>query len=38
MVELAQRGGIVSDRLIGNRWADATALEPRVRALIGDGG
>jgi peroxiredoxin len=38
MVELARRGGIVTDRLIGNRWADATALEPRVRALIGDGG
>ena len=34
MVELARRGGIVADRLIGNRWDSAAALEPRVRALL----
>jgi peroxiredoxin len=33
MVELARRGGIVVDRLIGNRWDSAAALEPGVRAL-----
>jgi peroxiredoxin len=33
MVELARRGGVVADRLIGNRWDSAAALEPRVRAL-----
>jgi peroxiredoxin len=33
MVELARRGGVVVDRLIGNRWDSAAALEPRVRAL-----
>jgi peroxiredoxin len=34
MVELARRGGIVADRLIGNQWDSAAALEPRVRALV----
>ena len=34
MVELARRGGIVADRLIGNRWDSAAALAPRVRALL----
>jgi peroxiredoxin len=34
MVELARRGGIVVDRLIGNQWDSAAALEPRVRALL----
>ena len=34
MVELARRGGVVVDRLIGNRWDSAAALEPRVRALV----
>jgi peroxiredoxin len=34
MVELARRGGVVVDRLIGNRWDNAAALEPRVRALV----
>jgi peroxiredoxin len=34
MVELAHRGGIVSDRLIGNRWDSAAALAPKVRALL----
>jgi peroxiredoxin len=34
MVELARRGGVVADRLIGNQWDSADALEPRVRALL----
>ncbi len=34
MAELAARGGIVRDRLIGGRWATAAALEPRVAALV----
>jgi peroxiredoxin len=34
MVELARRGGVVVDRLIGNQWDSAGALEPRVRALL----
>ena len=38
MVELARRGGIVAERLIGNRWDSAAALEPRVRALLRAGG
>jgi peroxiredoxin len=33
MVELAGRGGIVQDRLIGDRWQSAAALAPRIRAL-----
>ena len=33
MVELARRGGIVQDRLIGDRWQTASALAPRVAAL-----
>lgn len=33
MAELAARGGIVRDRLIGNRWSTAGALAPRVTAL-----
>ena len=37
MVELARRGGIVADRLIGNRWQTSTRLAPRVRALLGTG-
>jgi peroxiredoxin len=38
MAELATRGGIVRDRLIGNRWESIAALEPRVAALLrGDG-
>jgi hypothetical protein len=35
MVELAARGGVVSDRLIGDRWASAAALAPRIQALAG---
>ena len=39
MVELARRGGLVAERLIGNRWGSAASLAPRVRALLrGDGG
>jgi peroxiredoxin len=34
MAELAARGGIVRDRLIGNRWSSSQALAPRVQALI----
>ena len=34
MAELAGRGGIVRDRLIGDHWATAAALDPRVRALV----
>jgi peroxiredoxin len=33
MVELAARGGIVRDRLIGDPWASVAALTPRVAAL-----
>jgi peroxiredoxin len=38
MVELARRGGIVVDRLIGDRWDTAASLEPRVRALLSGAG
>jgi hypothetical protein len=34
MVELAYRGGVVADRLIGNHWLSAPALAARVRALL----
>lgn len=34
MAELAARGGIVRDRLIGDRWSTAAALAPRVAALL----
>lgn len=34
MAELAYRGGIVRDRLIGDQWQTSGALYPRVRALI----
>ena len=34
MLELAYRGGIVNDRLIGDRWQTAAALAPRVQALL----
>ncbi|MGH2858500.1 MAG: hypothetical protein ACRDMJ_13585 [Solirubrobacteraceae bacterium] len=33
MVELARRGGVVADRLIGDHWQTAAALAPRVRGL-----
>ena len=34
MFELAYRGGIVKDRLIGDRWQTPAALAPRVQALV----
>jgi peroxiredoxin len=34
MAELAYRGGIVEDRLIGDRWETGAALAPRVAALV----
>ncbi len=34
MVELAYRGGIVADRLVGDHWLSATALAARVRAML----
>jgi hypothetical protein len=37
MVELAARGGVVRERLIGNRWQTAAALGPHVRALLRTG-
>jgi peroxiredoxin len=38
MIELAYRGGIVRDRLIGDRWIPAAAIEPSVRSLLASGG
>ncbi len=38
MVEMADRGGIVRSRLIGNRWQTAAALMPYVRGLSAAGG
>jgi peroxiredoxin len=35
MVEMADRGGIVRSRLVGDRWQTAAALAPRVRDLAG---
>jgi AhpC/TSA family len=37
MAELAYRGGIVRDRLIGDQWQTSSALYPRVRALVDAG-
>jgi hypothetical protein len=37
LVELAYRGGLVADRLIGDRWLRAAALAARVRALLAGG-
>ncbi len=34
MVELAYRGGTVSDRLIGDHWLDPNTLAARVRAML----
>jgi peroxiredoxin len=34
LLELAYRGGIVQDRLIGEHWARPAALAQRVRALL----
>ncbi len=35
MAELADRGGTVRDRLVGDRWQTAAALAPHVRELAG---
>ncbi len=35
LIELAKRGGIVADRLIGNHWLQPQALAQRVRSLVG---
>ncbi|MGI8428357.1 MAG: hypothetical protein ACR2OB_03420 [Solirubrobacteraceae bacterium] len=35
MVELARRGGVVAQRLVGDHWLYAGALAARVRALLG---
>jgi peroxiredoxin len=35
LIELARRGGIVADRLIGNGWLQPQALAQRVRSLVG---
>jgi hypothetical protein len=35
LVELAARGGVVRDRLVGDRWLDQPAFTARVRALAG---
>jgi peroxiredoxin len=37
MIELAYRGGIVKDRLIGDRWVTAGAIGPFVRSLLQSG-
>jgi peroxiredoxin len=37
MLELAERGGRVADRLIGEHWLNETALAARVRPLLGGG-
>jgi peroxiredoxin len=37
MVELAGRGGVVRDRLIGDRWQTVAALAPKVRELVVSG-
>jgi hypothetical protein len=34
MAELAYRGGVVKDRLIGDNWQTAAQLYPRVKALV----
>lgn len=34
LIELARRGGIVADRLIGNHWLAPQALAQRVRSLV----
>jgi peroxiredoxin len=35
LIELAERGGVVSDRLIGNHWLNPPTLAGRVHALLG---
>jgi hypothetical protein len=38
LIELSKRGGVVTDRLIGDHWLDPTALAARVRALVNQSG
>ena len=38
MLELAGRGGVVQQRLLGGRWLDTAALAARVRALLAGSG
>ena len=35
IVEIARRGGVVAQRLIGEHWIDRTVLAERVRTLLG---
>jgi peroxiredoxin len=35
LLELAQRGGTVAARLVGEHWLNESALEARLRALLG---
>ncbi|MGZ4244678.1 MAG: TlpA family protein disulfide reductase [Solirubrobacteraceae bacterium] len=37
MVEMADRGGVVRDRLVGDRWQSAAQLAPRVQGLLANG-
>jgi peroxiredoxin len=37
LLELAERGGTVADRLIGEHWLNTAALEGRVRTLLSAG-
>ena len=34
LVELAKKGGVVTQRLIGSHWLSPAALAARVRALV----
>jgi hypothetical protein len=34
LIELAKRGGVVSQRLIGSHWLSPAALAARVQALV----
>jgi hypothetical protein len=36
LIELAKRGGVVTDRLIGNNWLNPAALAAKVRALVNE--
>ncbi len=37
LIELAKRGGVVQQRLIGEHWTTAAVLAPRVRSLLAAG-
>ncbi|MGZ4286653.1 MAG: hypothetical protein ACXVHB_21235 [Solirubrobacteraceae bacterium] len=36
LIELSKRGGVVADRLIGDRWLNPAALAARVRVLVNE--